>query len=488
MKKILGGLAAVLLVLAAVLVVRAATLRSRQVAVSPVTDLAVDANAAAEHLAAALRFRTVAQADGLPAEPAEMAGLDRYLEATFPRVRAALSREVVNGYSLLYTWRGADPALAPVLLLSHLDVVPVESAGGRAWSVPPFSGAVAGGWIWGRGAIDDKMGVVGALEAAELLLARGWQPRRTVLLAFGQDEEVGGHRGATAIADLLRRRGVKPELVLDEGGLVGEHLVSGVAAPVALIGTAEKGYLSLALTTRGQGGHSSLPPRHTAIGVLATAIARLESHPMPARISGATAESLAFLAPEMPFAARTFLANRWLFEPLAVSALEAAPGTNATIRTTAAVTMIQGGVKDNVLPAEARAVVNFRILPGDTLAEVEAHVRRVIADRSVQIDRFGATAGEASAESGTATPAFQLLARTIREVLPGVVVAPNLLTGATDSRRYAAALGVRPYRFVPMRLGPADLARLHGTDERIGVANFTEIVRFYAQLLRNAAS
>jgi carboxypeptidase PM20D1 len=483
-KKILAGLAAALLLFVAVLLARASMLRSRQVAARPVADLPVDVRGAAEHLAGALRFRTVARPDGQPAEPAEMAGLDRYLEATFPRVRAALSREVVADYSLLYTWRGADPALPPLLLLSHLDVVPVEGG----WSVPPFSGRIADGWIWGRGALDDKMGVVGALEAVDLLLARGYRPRRTVLLAFGHDEEVGGHRGAAAVAELLRRRGVKPELLLDEGGIVGAGLIQGLAAPVAFVATAEKGYVSLALTVRAPAGHSSMPPPQTAIGILAAALVRLESHPMPARIAGPTAESFATLAPEMPFGARVMLGNLWLFEPLAVRVLEAAPASNATIRTTGAITVIQGGVKDNVLPSEARAVVNFRILPGDSIAGVEAHVRSTIAERRIQLSRYGTTATEPSAASPTAAPAFQLLARTIREVLPGVVVTPNLLSGATDSRHYAAALGTLPYRFVPMRLAAADLARIHGTDERLGVANFAEIVRFYAQLLRNGGS
>jgi len=483
-KKILAGLAGVVLLLVAVLVVRASTLRSRQVEARPVADLQVDARAAAEHLAAALRFRTVARPDGLPAEPAEMAGLDSYLEQAFPRVHAALSREVVNGYSLLYTWPGADATLPPILLLSHLDVVPVESG----WSVPPFSGRIAGGWIWGRGSLDDKMGVVGALEAVELLLGRGYRPRRTVLLAFGHDEEVGGRRGAAVIAAQLRRRGVKPQLLLDEGGLVGERLIQGLAAPVAFVATAEKGYVSLELAVRAPGGHSSMPPAQTAIGILAAALARLESHPMPARIAGVTAESFATVAPEMPFAARVFLGNLWLFEPLAIRVLQASPPSNATIRTTTAITIVQGGVKDNVLPSAARAVVNFRILPGDSIAAVETHVRSAVADRRIAISRFGPTATEPSAESPTAAPAFQLLARTIREVLPGVVVTPNLLSGATDSRHYAAALGTLPYRFVPMRLAAADLARIHGADERLGVANFAEIVRFYAQLLRNGAS
>jgi len=488
MKKVVSGLAAVLLLLAAIVTVRASMLRSRQVEARPVTDLQVDAPAAAERLAAALRFRTVSRPDGLPAEPDQMAGLDQYLDRSFPRVHAALSRELVNGYSLLYTWRGTDPALPPILLLSHLDVVPPETSGGHGWTVPPFSGRIVGGWIWGRGALDDKMGVVGALEAAELLLARGYRPRRTVLLAFGHDEEVGGYRGAAALAALLRRRGVKPELLLDEGGLIGERLIPGLAAPAALIGTAEKGYLSLEIVVRAPGGHSSMPPPHTAIGILAVALARLESRPMPARIAGATAESYAFLAPELPFGPRAFLGNLWLFRPLAVRVLAASPASNATLRTTTAITIVQAGVKDNVLPPEARAVVNFRILPGDSIAAVEAYVRRAIADRRVVVGRYGNTATEPSAESPTAAPGFQLLARTVREVAPGVVVAPNLLSGATDSRHYATLLGVLPYRFVPMRLGAADLARLHGTDERLGVANFAEIVRFYAQLLRNAAS
>src|SRR5262249_10549219 len=153
-------------------------------------------------------------------------------------------------------------------------------------------------------------------------------------------EEVGGRRGAAAIAELLHRRGVEPALVLDEGGLVGEGLVAGVRAPVALIGTAEKGYLSLALSVRARGGHSSMPPAHTAIGILPAALARLEDHPMPARISGPTAEALGFLAPEMPFGARVLLGNLWLFEPLVRRGFEVSPEGNSRVRTTTAVTVV----------------------------------------------------------------------------------------------------------------------------------------------------
>jgi carboxypeptidase PM20D1 len=468
-----------------VLALRAGMVSSRQVAAQPVTDLPVDAAMTAEHLAAAVRFRTVAKADGWPEDPAALHGLQQYLAATYPRVHATLRREVIADSSLLYTWTGSDPSLPPLLLLSHMDVVPVEAASAQRWTVPPFSGRIADGYIWGRGTLDDKLGVVGALEAVELLLARGFVPRRSVIFAFGHDEEVGGHRGAEAMASLLASRRVTPELILDEGGLISEGLLADLGA-VALIGTAEKGYVSLELRARAVGGHSSMPPPHTAIGELAKALTRLEAQPMSGRIRGATADCFAFLVPELPFAKRMLLANLWLFEPVAVHLLSASPESNATVRTTTAETVIAGGVKDNVLPQEATATVNFRILPGDSIAAVEAHVREAIDDPGITIRRVGGTAAEPSTESRADGVGFHLLSQTVREVFPGVIVAPNLLSGATDSRHYARLCPLR-YRFAPMRMGPADIGRIHGTDERIGVQNFAEVVRFYAQLLRNGA-
>jgi carboxypeptidase PM20D1 len=483
-KKLLIAAGIGLLALLAVVVIRSATLPSLQVAAVPVHDLAIDVAVAATHLAGAVQFHTVARADGWPEDPAAVLALHRYLVTSFPRVHATLRREVVGGYSLLYTWAGSDPSLPPLLLLSHMDVVPVEAAAAQRWTAPPFSGRVAGGWIWGRGTLDDKVGVVGVLEAAEYLLGRGFQPRRTVYFAFGADEEVGGHRGAASLASLLASRHVTPALILDEGGLITDG-VTGTAGPVALIGTAEKGYVSLELRAEGTGGHSSMPPAHTAIGRLAAALTRLEAQPMPARIRGATADSFTVLAPELPFGRRLFLANLWLFEPLALNFLGSAPESNAMVRTTTAETVVSGGVKDNVLPQEATAVVNFRILPGDTIADVERHVQETVADPAIRVRRVGGAASEPSRASDCNRPEFALVARSLREVIPGTLVIPNLLSGATDSRHYAA-LSPAIYRFVPMRLTRADLRRIHGTDERIGVDNFGEVVRFYAQLLRNS--
>ncbi|HEY0553823.1 MAG TPA: M20/M25/M40 family metallo-hydrolase, partial [Thermoanaerobaculia bacterium] len=260
MKKILAALGFVLLLLIAVLLLRMILIKSHQVQAPPVTDLSVDARAAAERLAGAIRFVTVSHENGANVETAAFEGLHRYLQQTFPKTHAALTREVVGGYSLLYTWKGKKPEMQPILLLSHQDVVPVEPGTEKDWTHPAFSGFLDGTWIWGRGTLDDKMGMMGILEAVEMLVGRGFQPDRTVYLAFGHDEEVGGRNGAAALAALLQQQGVRPAFILDEGGLIAKGSIPGVAKPAALVGTAEKGILSVELVARSEGGHSSMPP------------------------------------------------------------------------------------------------------------------------------------------------------------------------------------------------------------------------------------
>jgi carboxypeptidase PM20D1 len=485
MKKALAVLGLVLAVLVAVLVLRTATVKSRQIQAEPVKDLAVDSRAAAERLAGAIRFPTISHEDGKSVETAAFLGLHEYLQRSFPRVHSALTREAVAEHSLLYTWKGRNPSLTPILLMSHQDVVPVEPGTEKDWTHPPFSGLIDGGFVWGRGALDDKVSVLAILEAAETLLARGFQPQRTVYFAFGHDEEVSGVKGAAALAALLERRGVRPELILDEGGIIAEGMVPGVARPVALISTAEKGYVSVELVAEDAGGHSSMPPRHGAIGKVAAAIEKLEDHPMPARIDGATKRSFEYLAPEMPFGPRLVLSNLWLFNHFAQQRFASDPPGNARIRTTAAATIFEAGVKENVLPHRARAVINFRILPGDTIADVLRHVRETVGP-GIRVSPTGVARAEPSLESDTGAPGFALLQRTLAETFPGVLVSPNLLSGGTDTKHYAR-LSRNVYRFLPIRMKEEDLGRLHGTNERVGVENYGEAVRFYAQLLRNGA-
>ncbi|MFP5285125.1 MAG: M20/M25/M40 family metallo-hydrolase, partial [Thermoanaerobaculia bacterium] len=286
-------------------------------------------------------------------------------------------------------------------------------------------------------------------------------------------------------AALLEKRGVRPGFILDEGGIIAEGMIPGIAAPVAMIGTAEKGYVSVELVAQAEGGHSSMPPSTTAIGKLAEAVRRLEENPMPARIDGATKRSFEYLAPEMPFGTRMVLANLWLFGPLAARQFGADPASNARIRTTTAATVFQGGVKENVLPSRARAVVNFRILPGDTIEGVLRHVRETVGP-DLKVAVTGSFPTEPSPESDVRAPEFGVLQRTIAQVFPGVLVSPNLLSGGTDTKHYRK-LSRNVYRFVPARVREKDLARVHGTDERIAIENYGEAVHFYAQLLRNGA-
>jgi carboxypeptidase PM20D1 len=440
----------------------------------------------ADRLAGAVRIATVSHEDPARFDGTAFRGLHAYLQRSFPRVHAQLRREVVGDYSLLYTWQGADTSLAPMLIAAHLDVVPVEPGTESRWSHPPFGGRVEGGFIWGRGSIDNKSAVVGVLEAAEALLSEGFHPRRTVLLAFGHDEEVGGSRGARAIAELLTRRGVRPEMVLDEGGVIGEGLLPGIAAPTALVGIAEKGFASVELIARGSGGHSSLPPRESPIGKLGAAVARLEKQQMPARFELPTRHLFRRVAPLFPLGQRIAFANLWAAEPLVLRSLEATPATNAMVRTTTAVTVFQAGTKDNVLASQARAVVNFRILQGDSVAGVLAHVRRVVADTTVEVRLAGAFSAEPSAVSSRRSPAFEMLERTIVSVAPDVIVAPFLVVVVADARHYAK-LTSNVFRFLPLRLGSADLARMHGTDERVTVEGYELAVRLYRQLILNAS-
>lgn len=473
-----------LLLLAAVLGVNTWRQPSRQVDVAARPPVAVDEAGAARRLSEAVRLRTVSIDSQPDAAGPEFLKLHAWLQASYPRAHAAMQREVVAGYSLLYTWPGTDPQAAPVMLMAHQDVVPIAPNTERDWQADPFAGTVRGGFVWGRGAWDDKGNLVSMMEAVEMLAREGFRPRRTVYLAFGHDEETGGERGAAQIAALLKSRGVKLDFVIDEGLLITEGVLKGLDAPLALVGVAEKGYVNLSLTTHATPGHASMPPAHgSAIGTLATALARLEAQPMPAGIRGVAAEMFARIAPEMSPPMRVVLSNLWLFGPLVRSQLEQGPSTNAMLRSTSALTMVAGGNKANVLPGEATANVNVRLLPGDTVAGAVAHARQAIGNPAVEVGTAPGMQSEASPVSPVDAPSYRLIERTVRELFPGTVVAPGLMIGATDAR-HMLGLAAQVYRFSPVRARSEDLPRFHGTNERISTANLAELVAFYHRLLQ----
>ncbi|NRF70406.1 M20 family peptidase [Aquincola sp. S2] len=470
-----------------VLLLRTALLPSRQVAVVPLPPLAIDTAAAAERLGGAVRIRTVS-IDGQPGASGDaFIELHAHLERSFPLVHQALKREVVNRHSLLYTWTGSDPRQAPILLMAHQDVVPIAPGTEGDWQQPPFSGALADGHVWGRGAWDDKGNLMAMLEAVERLVAAGVRPRRTVVFALGHDEEMGsgaGRDGAAAIAALLRSRGQRFAYALDEGLLVTEGVMAGLEAPVALIGVAEKGYLTLELTAHAHDGHSSMPPQRTAIGSLAAALDALQQTPMPADLDGVARGMFDALAPEFSGPNRLLLSNLWLFGPLVQRQLQRLPSANAMLRTTIAPVSLRAGAKDNTLPAHAGARINLRLLPGDTPDAALDHVQRAVDPHGV---RAAATPGgwAGSRVSRHDSAGYRQIERTVREVFPGALVAPGLMVGATDTRHYAGLVD-DIYRFTPLRTRPEDLPRFHGTNERIAVDGYADMIRFYHRLLSQA--
>lgn len=472
------------LILAVLLLVGALFVGSKQVRVQPAPDIELDADAAAERLGISLQFATVSS----PSEfsPSAFTTLHAFLERSFPRTHETLKRETVNAHSLLYTWSGTDADAEPLLLLAHLDVVPVDEGSSDDWTHPPFNGVVGDGYVWGRGALDDKSSVLALLEAVEWLLERDFRPKRTVYLAFGHDEEVGGSAGAAAISKRLGERDVKPMMVLDEGGVIAEGMVPGVDRPVAFVGIAEKGAISLQLSVQADGGHSSRPPKQTAIGIVSAAIVALEENPMPARLGSVTTTSFDYLAPEMNLGMRMIMANRWLFGPVLERGMGMIPSAAPLVRTTTAATIIDAGTKDNVLPIRATAVVNFRIAPEDSPTDVINHANAVIDDPRVVVEPVKKPR-PASAVSEIENDAWKLLARTIREVEPDTVVTPYLVIGGLDARHYRS-LSDSVYGFKPGRASQDTLKRVHGTDERIAIDDHRAAIRFYIRLIENACS
>jgi carboxypeptidase PM20D1 len=450
----------------------------------PIAPLALEAPAVLRRLAGAVRLPTVSTSDAPP--PIEqLRAFHAYLAQQFPRVHNDLVLEEVGHGALLFTWKGSDATQTPIIFSAHQDTVPVDPETRARWLHDPWSGEISDGVLWGRGALDDKASLVSILEAAEQLLQQGFVPRRTIYFAFGSDEERGGQQGAKAIAQLLQQRGVHAGLVLDEGGAITRELLPGVPGEFAVVGVAEKGFATVRLTVLAAGGHSSQPSEESAIGILSRAMVKLEVNQFPARVTPAAKAMLDAVAPLLPFRRRMLVRNRWLFEPMLINELARTPAGNALVRTTTAETTFQAGVNDNMLPSMATGTVNYRILPGESVGDVLAHVRRVVDDARVEI-ALGAERVEPSVTSPVDGEGFATVSRTIRQVLPDAPVVPFLVTGATYSRHYIAVTDEQ-LRFVPYRLMPRNVGRIHGIDEGIEVIEYLDCVRFAFQFMRNAA-
>ena len=485
------GVLAILLLLAAAVTMNTLRKGSHQMDVAPLAAIAVDVDGASSRLGEAVHLRTISSREDPNLNSDQFTQFHALLQAKFPKVHATLKREVVADLSLLYTWEGSNPKAEPILFLAHQDVVPVAPGTEGDWQVPPFSGEVKDGFIWGRGSWDDKGNLMSQMEAVEMLLTSGYKPERTVYFAFGADEEVSGVRGAAKIAALLVERKVHVGLVIDEGLLVLEGVMPGIAKPTALIGVAEKGYMSVVIKMSATPGHSSMPPKKgtSAIGMMSAALKRLDDEQLPGGIRGVAGEMFDTLAPEMGGFSRVALSNLWLFGPVVQKQLEGAASTNAMTRTTTALTIVNAGNKENVVPGRADATVNFRILPGDTKEQVLEHVRNQVT-QAVGADKFELIALPGAVDASKVAPTdsaqYKLLNKTVREVFPDALVAPGLMVAATDSIHYSA-ISEHIFKFSPIRANAEDLKRFHGTNERLASKNYADAIRFYHRLLSEAA-
>ncbi|MBN8606394.1 MAG: M20/M25/M40 family metallo-hydrolase [Caulobacterales bacterium] len=445
----------------------------------------IDVSTAAQHLSQAIRFPTVSLVS-VDEDRTPFLNLHTWLQQTYPAFHAVARRETFNELSLLYTWEGSDPAQPPMVLLAHQDVVPVPDDTREAWTVDPFGGLIREDAIWGRGSIDDKGSLVALMEAAEFLARQGARPTRTIIFAFGHDEEIGGDNGAIAMAEALKARGVRAWFVLDEGmAAIEEHPLTG--GPASMIGISERGFGTLRIHAVGQPGHSSMPPPETAVSLVAEAVDRIHGMPIEQRLEGGPAFAMMrALSPELSLTNRMAVSNEWLFAPLLRQRMSANPTARALLGTTLAPTMINGGVRPNVLPAEATAMINYRFHPRDTAADILQRARHELDGmEGVDVD-WAEPPRDATAMSSTTSSSYALLAALSRGILPGAPVAPGLVLAGTDSRHYSE-VAENVYRFQPMLFSTEDLAGIHGTNERVTIANLERTIRFYVGLMQAGA-
>lgn len=430
-------------------------------------------------LSEAISYQTVSFEDSTKFDSSQFIGFRKFLERTYPLVHQKLKREIVDGYSLLFTWEGKNVSANPIVLMAHQDVVPIEEETRSMWTSDPFKAQVKDNYIWGRGSADDKINLVSILEAAEKLLAENFQPQRTIYFAFGHNEEVTG-TGAIAMASLLKSRGIKADLVLDEGGIITREKIPGLETrSVALLGTSEKGAMSLELKVEKHGGHSAMPEPETAIDILTGAITKLRKENFEARFSPSTEGFIEAVGPEMPFTYKMVFANLWLFTPVVHNIYEQTNTGNAMIRTTVAPTIFNSGIKDNVVPTVATATINIRLLPGDRSEDVIEKIKAIIGDDRVSINAKGKVR-EATSVTSQDSYGYKKVRDVISKTHEDIIPSPFLMIAATDSR-YFTEVSDNIIKFSPM----VDPIGFHGIDERVSLESFGLTLAFYERLMRD---
>ncbi|MBT8149467.1 MAG: M20/M25/M40 family metallo-hydrolase [Gammaproteobacteria bacterium] len=450
----------------------------------PGTDRAAS-KAAIERMAQALRIKTVSYQDPTQIDYVPFEAFLLFLRGSYPRVFANLKVEVFSSYSLLLHWPGSDASKLPVLFDAHYDVVPIEEGTAPAWQHPPFAGVVNGGYLWGRGAIDDKLAVIAYLEALEQLLAAGYQPARSLYFSLVHDEEIGGYQGAAVIARALQARAIEFAFVVGEGGLVLQDAELLGGSDMAMIALAEKTYVTLHLRCSGEGGHASMPPRNNAAARLAAAVARIHDNPAPAKLAPPVTDMLHEIGAQRGGLEGWLMRNTWLSGWWLKRKMASDRSNNALLRNTAAITVLRSGIKENVVPQQATAAVNLRLLPGVSVDDAVTYIKQTIDDAAIEVAVH--SWGEGPPVANINGNGYQQIKRAIEHIYTGAAVVPGLMVATADTRHYQV-LAQDVYRFRAYRLPLSDAAAVHGTNERLSVQSFSKAIAFSAELVREVGS
>ncbi|MCS3529890.1 M20/M25/M40 family metallo-hydrolase [Chryseobacterium sp. JUb7] len=507
MKKILFLLLGILIILIAVVLIKNFTYPFKKIASGDIEGWKfVKNDSALQRLSGGIKIPTVSTGELGDFDYSTFETFKEYLIKSYPLVYQNTEHYEVNTYGLVFKLKGSNSNLDPILFLSHIDVVPPGEADiiskdenifrpdekalppvskiAEDWEYAPFSGAVANGRIYGRGTIDMKGMLFSLMESMSNIMKSGHVPQRDIYLAFGFDEEVGGQKGAAQIAADFRKKGLKFDAVYDEGGLIlRKGSVAGIDSDVAVIGCAEKGFLSAKIKVKGLGGHSSMPPTESAIGKAAVIMQRLEDHQMKPVITPLIKNFFDNIGGSMPFANRLAISNQWLLKPLLLSQLTKNNSTNALVRTTTALTMMKGSDGTNVLSPEVEFVVNFRLLPGNTVKEVKDHIAKATEGFDVEVEEIDNTR-EASAVSPTNTKAFRLIEAGIKEIYPTAIATPYLTVGGTDAYKYQI-VSKNIYRFMPVKINNTEQQSIHSTNEYISIENYMKMIHYFEYIMMN---
>lgn len=462
----------------AVVVIRALLFVPHEDTAAAAAEPAPEFPAATEHLARMVRLRTVSSRTPELVDESQFEAFRSLLNELYPAVASACPRERIGKSGLLYHWKGRENG-APTVLMAHYDVVTADGAG---WEKPPFCGEVDENHVlWGRGTLDTKGTLCGILEAAERLIQTGFVPRNDIYFSFSGDEEIMGPSAPAIVAE-LERRGIRPALVLDEGGAIVEKMFPGVAQKCAVIGVAEKGQMDLEFKVKSRGGHTSAPPVKNPVGTLCRAVAAAETHPFPARLTPAAAQMFDTLGRYSGFGLKLIFANLWCFLPVLKLICKKSGGElNALMRTTCSFTMMQGSSAANVFPPEAKMTANLRILTGETMDTAAEYLRRVMNDSDVEISRVQGTDPSPGADNQSAQ--WTLVKSAIHETWRGVIVAPYLMVACSDSRHFCKICD-NVLRFSAMELSKEERSRIHGLNERIPVEKIAKAAEFFTWVIQ----